>query len=233
MKAIGYVRVSTEEQARLGVSLEAQKARITAWAKANEAELLAIHADEGVSGYRLSNRPGLLAALDQACREKCALAVYSLSRMARNTREALEVADRLDRCGADLVSLSEKIDTTSAAGKMIFRLLAVLNEFERDLISERTRNAMQYARSQNRCVGHIPYGYNKEDELLVENETEQQTIRLMIQVRESGLSFRKIGDLLEKRGIKSKKGGNWHPKVIRNILRSAEKWQKVSIPSRS
>lgn len=158
MKAVGYIRVSTEEQARQGISLEAQEARIRAWAVANEAELISLHADEGISGFRVANRPGLQAAVDEACREKAALVVYSLSRLARNTREALELSDRLAHCGADLVSLSERIDTTSAAGKMIFRLLAVLSEFERDLVSERTRAAMAYARSQGRCVGNVPYG---------------------------------------------------------------------------
>lgn len=228
MKAVGYIRVSTEEQARQGVSLEAQEARIRAWSEVNEAELVALCADEGVSGHLLANRPGLQQALDDACREKSALVVYSLSRLARNTREALEIADRLDRCGADLVSLSEKIDTTSAAGKMVFRLLAVLNEFERDLISERTRNAMQYAKSKGQCIGHAPYGYDEIDGKLVLNEKEQEAIELMTELRSQGLSLQKIAESLAKRKIKSKMGGRWHPKVIRDILRSSERWQETN-----
>src|SRR6266581_6504849 len=81
------------------------------------------------------------------------LVVYSLSRLARNTTETLELGERLAKAGADLVSLSEKIDTTSAAGKMVFRMLAVLAEFERDQISERTRVAMQHMRCEGKRVG--------------------------------------------------------------------------------
>lgn len=219
MKAIGYVRVSTEEQAQVGISLKAQDARIRAWAMANEADLLGVHADEGISGYKINNRPGLQAAVDEACREKAALVVHSLSRLCRNTREALELSDRLARCGADLVSLSEKIDTSSAAGKMVFRLLSVLAEFERDLIAERTRSAMAYARSQGRCVGNVPYGYDEIEGHLVENEAEQEALRLMRSFRDRGFSLRKIGQALEDRGIKTKAGNmRWHPKVIRGLL---------------
>ena len=126
MRAIGYVRVSTAEQAAEGVSLDAQRARIAAWAHANAAELTAVYTDAGLSGGRADNRPGLQAALDAACTAKAALVVYSLSRLARSTRDAITISERLDQAGADLVSLSEKIDTTTAAGKMVFRMLAVL-----------------------------------------------------------------------------------------------------------
>ena len=141
--AIGYVRVSAEGQASEGVSLDPQKARIEAWAAANGMQLAAVHVDAGISGAKTANRPALRAALAEACRRKAALVVYSLSRMARSTTDAIEIAACLEKAGADLVSLSEQIDTTSAAGKMIFRMLAVLAEFERDLISERTTSAIQ------------------------------------------------------------------------------------------
>jgi DNA invertase Pin-like site-specific DNA recombinase len=91
---------------------------------------------KGLSGTK-ADRPGLAAALSAVCKGD-ALVVYSLSRLARSTAHTLQVSDYLEWVGADLVSLSEKIDTTSASGKMVFRLLAVLAEFERDLISERT-----------------------------------------------------------------------------------------------
>lgn len=191
--------------------------------------MVAVYEDMGISGYKMANRPGLLAALDDACKKKSALIVYSLSRMARNTTEALHIADRLHKCGADLISLSEKIDTTSATGKMVFRLLAVLNEFERDLISERTRNAMQFARSQGKCVGNIPYGYREKKGQLFEIKAEQDTIKLMRELRGCGLSLRKIASELEHRDILTKTGKEkWHPYVIKEIIRSAEEWEKTA-----
>src|SRR2546427_10779418 len=88
-EAVGYVRVSTEGQAQKGVSLEAQEAKIRAWCEANNYSMLALHNDAGLSGSRSDNRPGLQAALNEACKGKTALVVYSLSRLARSTKDAI------------------------------------------------------------------------------------------------------------------------------------------------
>ncbi|MEE9311133.1 MAG: recombinase family protein [Planctomycetota bacterium] len=80
--------------------------------------------------------------------------VYSLSRLCRSTKDAINISEQLDKSGADLVSLSERLDTTSASGKMIFRMLAVLSEFERDQISERTKAALAHKKSLGQRVGH-------------------------------------------------------------------------------
>ena len=128
MVAIGYIRVSTDGQVEDGVSLDAQRAKLEAWAKLNDEHGLIVVKDAGISGSSMSQRPGLKDALDAVCKKRGVLVVYSLSRLARSTRDTLHISDRLARCGAELVFLSERIDTTSASGKVIFRLLAVLNE---------------------------------------------------------------------------------------------------------
>ena len=224
MKAIGYIRVSTEGQATEGVSLDTQRAKITAWATLAGCELVAVHVDAGLSGGKAANRPGLQAALTDACQHKCALVVYSLSRLARSTKDAIAISERLEKSGADLVSLSEKIDTTSAAGKMIFRMLAVLAEFERDQISERTSAAMQHMRTQNKRVGAVPFGHDlaSDGESLTVNASEQETIRLILALRAEGESLRAIAAALDARQIKSKTGRNWTAEVIRGILARKE-----------
>src|SRR5262245_3305916 len=157
--AIASVRVSTDKQAREGVSLEAQRSKIAAWCDLMGYTLVQTFADESISGYHMDKRPGLQAVVEAACAASGVLVVYSLSRLARNTRETLELGERLSKAGADLVSLWEKIDTASAAGKMVFRMLAVLAEFERDQVSERTCLAMQYKKTkQERISRHVPYG---------------------------------------------------------------------------
>ena len=78
--AIGYVRVSTEEQATEGVSLEAQRAKVVAYCGLHGLELAQTYADEGLSAKRADNRPGLQSAITHACESRCALVVYSLSR---------------------------------------------------------------------------------------------------------------------------------------------------------
>lgn len=221
MKAIGYVRVSTEEQATEGVSLEVQKAKITAWCCLNDFQLISIYEDAGISGYRSKNRPGLQAALKAACSQGVALVVFSLSRLARSTRDTIEITDLLNSANADLVSLSEKIDTTSAAGKMVFRMLAVLNEFERDQISERTKNALAHLRKQNRRISRrIPFGYSLADDqkTLIENSRQQVAIKLMIELRSEGLSLRKIGEMLVNKGFETQYGGKWTPATIKQII---------------
>ena len=94
--AVGYTRVSTEEQAREGVSLDAQKARIEAWALANETTLVGFFEDAGISGSRTENREGLQKAIGMACEKRAILVVYSLSRLSRSTKDTLALAERLE-----------------------------------------------------------------------------------------------------------------------------------------
>jgi site-specific DNA recombinase len=222
MQVVGYVRVSTVDQASEGVSLEAQRARIETWCGVNGATLAGrIHVDAGISGKRSDNRPELLAALDEVCGLGGVLVVYSLSRLARSTRDTLAIAERLERAGADLVSLSEKIDTTSAAGKMIFRVLAVLAEFERDVIAERTTGAMRYKKSKGERVGQIPYGKTLADDgrTLLDAPAELEALTLIRTARDDGRSLRRIAQLLTDHGIPTKNGGKaWSHTAVAEIL---------------
>lgn len=220
--AIGYVRVSTEEQATEGVSLDAQRQKFMSYCQLNDLEPMEACSDEGISGKRMDNRPGLQAALFMACRYKAVLVVYSLSRMARNTRETLEVAERLERSGADLVSISERIETTSAAGKMVFRMMAVLAEFERDQVAERTRLALSYKRSRGERVGCVPYGYVLgADGVKLTPEPGEQVIVGMIHSlrRGEGYSYRQIADALNESGVPTKGGRPWQFSTVKSILR--------------
>lgn len=223
MVAIGYIRVSTDGQAEDGVSLAAQREKIEAWAKLHEEEEVLIFEDAGMSGSTMSARGGLLKALQEVCRRRGALIVYSLSRLARSTKDTLAISEQLARSGAELVSLSERIDTTTASGKMVFRMLAVLTEFERDQVSERTRAAMAHLRSSRRRFSRYPpYGWDldSDGELLVPNRIEQAAIRKMRKLRDKGLSFRAIADRLDALGISTKTGrAGWSPKVVRATLR--------------
>jgi site-specific DNA recombinase len=93
MKVIGYARVSTEKQVKEGISLEAQVAKIKAWAELNDSEIISIFKDAGISGAK-ENREGLNQALELATKEGAALVVYSLSRLSRSTRLTCEIGDK-------------------------------------------------------------------------------------------------------------------------------------------
>ena len=219
--AIGYLRVSTERQATEGVSLAAQRARIEAWAQANGYRLVDVYVDAGLSGGRADNRPALQQALAEACKRRGALVVYSLSRLARSVQDTLTVAGRLDRAGADLVSLSELIDTTSAAGKMMFRMLAVLSEFERDLVSERTAVALAHKAGKGERVSRFaPIGHRVEKGRIVADEGEQAALRRVRELRANGKSIRAIVAQLNDEGTPCR-GSRWHLSTVQAALRSA------------
>lgn len=221
--AIGYVRVSTDQQANEGVSLEAQAAKLSAWSTLSDADLAATYVD-ALSGKRADNRPELQKALDHVCRVKGTLVVYSLSRLARSTKDTLAIAERLQKAGANLVSLSESIDTTSAAGKMVFRLLAVLAEFERDQVAERTTAALRYKINNGERVGKVRFGYDlaANGVTLTANEAEQNVLAIINELREAGESMRAIAAELTRRGILTKEGNtSWSHSSVQRILKRA------------
>jgi site-specific DNA recombinase len=220
-KAIGYIRVSTERQAKEGVSLDAQRAKIEQWCAYTNCELVQIFVDEGISGYTMKRRPGLLKAL-AAVQKDMAIVVYSLSRLARSTRDTLDIADTLSKRGADLVSLSEKLDTTGAAGKMMFRMLAVLAEFERDVTSDRTVTALAHKKAKGEKYACTPFGFSENRGKLKQDETEAQVIADMVIKRAAGSSYAEIAGYLNQAGIPGKKGGKWHPSTVRYVINRQE-----------
>lgn len=225
-QAIGYVRVSTTGQAVEGLSLAAQRDAIARHAAAAGLELVALHADEGISGKRADTRPGLQAAVSEACDRGAVLVVYSLSRLARSTRDTLAIAEQIERAGADLVSISEKIDTSGACGRMVFRMLAVLAEFERDTISERTRTVLHHRRRQGfKTGGAVPFGYKVDrtsgKPRLVADDAEQAVIAGMLELHDAGSSLRAIAQHLTAQGIRTRTGASWSAKVVRGIITAA------------
>lgn len=223
MNAIGYVRVSTEEQAREGVSLDAQEAKVRAWAALNDCPAPAMFRDEGLSGKRADNRPGLQAALD-AARDGAALVVYSLSRLSRSTRDTLALADRLTKQGGQLVSLTERIDTTTAAGRMVLTVLAAMYQLEREQIGERTRDALRHMRAQGRKTGgDVPYGFRlAAGGRLVEDAAEQKALRHMRELRAKGYTLRDIAAELEREGYRTRRGlVHWQARSVQRILERA------------
>jgi DNA invertase Pin-like site-specific DNA recombinase len=224
MKAIAYARVSTAHQADEGVSLEAQQAKLNAWATLTGHELIGMEIDAGISGKRADNRPALQRAIEIAEREGAVLVTYSLSRLSRSVKDTLAIAERLDKAGANLVSLTEQIDTTSAAGRMMFKMLSVLAEFEREQIGERTKGALAHLRAQGfKTGGSVPFGYDlAAGGKLIENAGEQEALRLIAELRTDGYSLRAIAAELERLGVTTKSGkAKWNPKTLAAIVRKA------------
>ena len=218
-QAIGYIRVSTEQQANEGVSLEAQKAKIAAWCVTNGYELVNVFVDAGISGKSMDKRPGLQDAM-KALKKGMALVSYSLSRLARSTKDALSIGETVAKRKADMVSLSEQIDTTTAAGKMMFQMLAVLAEFERNLVAERTTNALQHKKATNQKYTNItPYGFEAIEGRLVQVQAEAAIVAEIQAARASGNTLQSIADTLNGRGIPTKTGKTWQPATIHLLMK--------------
>ena len=216
-KAIGYIRVSTQGQADEGVSLAAQRAKIEAWCIANDMELAAVFEDAGISGGSMAGRDGLHAAM-KATAKGMALVAYSISRLARSTQDMLVIAETLRKKGADLVSLTEKIDTTTAAGRMVFQMLAVLAEFERVQIGERTKMALAHKKANGEVYAPVPFGYQAIEGRLVVVKREAKIVAEILAMREAGASFAAIADAMNERGIEGKRGGRWFASTVRYMI---------------
>jgi len=218
-QAIGYIRVSTEQQANEGVSLEAQKAKIAAWCVTNGYELVNVFVDAGISGKSMDKRPGLQDAM-KSLKKGMALVSYSLSRLARSTKDALSIGETVAKRKADMVSLSEQIDTTTAAGKMMFQMLAVLAEFERNLVAERTTNALQHKKATNQKYTNItPYGFEAIEGRLVQVQAEAAIVAEIQAAGASGNTLQSIADTLNGRGIPTKTGKTWQPATIHLLMK--------------
>ena len=194
IKAVGYVRVSTEEQAREGLSLEAQEARIRAYCEAKGWKLVRIYRDEGFSGKDL-NRPALQELLrDLKADGIQAVVVAKLDRLTRSVKDLGYLIDELFD-GIALASVEESLDTTTAGGRFVLHILGAVAQWERETVSERTRNTLRYKRERGEWVGRIPYGFKiGPDGRLVEDPEEMKNIQRMKRLRRRGWSYREIAE---------------------------------------
>lgn len=215
-KAIGYIRVSTDKQADHGVSLEAQEAKIRAYAQLYDLELVDLVIESGSA--KSLERDGLATVLARLqAGEASALIVTKLDRLTRSVADLGRLVDEYFKDYA-LLSVSEQIDTRSAAGRLVLNVLASVSQWEREVIGERTSTAMQHMRSQGQYTGgHVPYGYTLDDGQLVESESEQRILSLVKKYQSRGLSLRKIANVLAEQGIQSRAGKPFHFQAVARL----------------
>src|ERR1022692_3672331 len=178
MKAIGYVRVSTDRQAEQGVSLEAQEAKVRAMATVQSAELLEVIVDGGESAKSL-NRPGLqrLLALINAGQVQVVI-VAKLDRLTRSVKDLCGLLELLEKRKVALISVAESLDTGSAAGRLVITIMAAVSQWEREAIGKRTRDALRHKRGNGERVGNIEFGFRLSADLrhLEPDPTEQAAL---------------------------------------------------------
>lgn len=202
--ALGYVRVSTLDQAEHGASLAAQRAALTEEA-ARRGWDLEIVADEGMSGKNL-NRPGMLAALDRLDAGLADMLLATrLDRISRSVADFAGLLDRSTRRGWDLVLLDPALDTTTPAGRFTANVLASAAQYERELIASRTREGMAQRKAEGATFGRprlMP------DDVVARILTE----------RAAGLSLARIADGLNADGVPTAHGGSaWHASTVKRV----------------
>jgi site-specific DNA recombinase len=216
---VAYVRVSTQDQVD-GVSLDAQEARIAAYCVAMAWSVSEVIRDAGESAKSLQ-RPGmakLLADVRAANVER--VIILKLDRLTRSTRDLADLLDLFAKAGTALVSVSESLDTASASGRLVVNMLAVVAQWEREAIAERTAAALGYKRQQRHVYGHVPFGWRRQGDRLVAVEPEQDALAEMRRMKHAGATLHEIGEMLERRGLRPRRGKCWHPASVRAILRS-------------
>lgn len=208
-RAVGYVRVSTQDQAREGWSLDGQRRRIRAFCEAKGWPLVELYADEGISAAK--TRPGWERLFADVLADGVTHVVaLKLDRVGRNAKQLLDAYDTLERKGVALVFIEDSIDTSTPAGRLMRTVLAAIAEFERDLASERTRAGLAEAVAQGKRLGRP---------VLISDDVEA----LVLGHREQGLTLRAIAQRLNDDGVPTVQGRPWHPASVDRVLKRAQR----------
>lgn len=205
-RAVGYVRVSTAEQGRSGLGLEAQKSAIQAEAQRKGWELIAIYEDVA-SGKSTNGRHQLDAALkDLADRRADALVVTKLDRLSRSVVDFGKVLKLSEKHKWPLVIVDLGLDTSTAAGKLTANVLISVAEWEAAAISERTKAALGAAKARGTRLGRAT---------MIDARTERRIVAL----RRRGHSLATIATKLNATGSKAPRGGAWTWQTIERVVR--------------
>jgi len=223
---VAYLRVSTDKQAEEGISLDAQRAKVLAYAQLYDLDVVSVEVDAGVSAKTL-DRPALDRALASLRTGRAAaLLVVKLDRLTRSVHDLGELVERYFAGSRwALLSVSEQIDTRSAAGRLVLNVLASVAQWEREATGERTSAAMAHKRSLREFTGgQAPYGWRlAADAVHLEPEpVEQEVIRLAGDLRSTGLTLRQVGAQLSSLGRHPRSGREWHAKTVRSLINAKE-----------
>ncbi len=225
-RVVGYIRVSTEGQADGGISLEAQRAKLTAYAEAMDLELVAVEEDAGLSAKTVTGRPGLLSALARLdAGDADGLLVVKLDRLTRSVRDLGDLVERYFARRSSLLSLGDSIDTRTASGRLVLHIIGSVAQWEREAIGERTRDALGHLRRRGVRLGGESLGWRRTPELddngrraTSEVDAEATTVRRIHELHAEGLSLRGVAGVLAAEGHATKRGGAWRPATVRKVL---------------
>jgi len=219
MKAVIYIRVSTDEQGQSGAGLSAQLTACIEYAAKINAEVVAVHQDVASGSTMPQDRPGLTAAFSALNRDTV-LIVAKRDRLGRDKLVLATIDAAAKASKSKIVSAAgEGTDQSGAAAVLMSGVFDAVAAFERERIRERTRDAMQAMKKQGRRVGDIPLGKQlaEDGRTLIDNPAEAEAVAIIERLKAAGLSLRDIAAELTAAGI-APRGKAWHANSIRRVL---------------
>lgn len=222
MKAVAYLRVSTDDQA---LGLEAQRTLVASYAAAHQLKVVAAERDEGVSGgSEMDAREGLARALGAIGAHKASvLLVAKRDRLARDTFIACTIERACAKLGAQVVCADGVGNGDDPASQFMRRILDAAAEYERGIIRARVKAALAVKKARGELTGSAPYGYRAVAapsgvQRLVEDVDEMEARLTARAAMESGASLRMTCEVLKNHGHIPRSGGEWHPEQVRRMV---------------
>lgn len=232
MRAAIYIRVSTEEQAKEGYSVPSQESVCLRWLNENGHELVDTYIDDGYSSKNLK-RPDMQRMLRDIPNRKFDLLVFwRMNRVTRVLKDKIHLFELFDQHRIDLKSMTEELDTTTAAGRMVTNILVSVAQGEREQTAENVHGTMLEQHIKGKRQGAAPpYGYDLVEGELVVNQVEAQIVRRIYHMYQNGFidhkgvrraGMRAIAVQLNHEGAPRKNGAMWNYSTIRYILMNPE-----------
>lgn len=216
MKAVLYTRVSTVEQ---DISIANQEEKLRAYCFSKDIEIHMCYSDHGQSAATIK-REGLQRLIEDV---QCGLLnnnlilVYKLDRLSRSIKDLIYLVELFNKYDVHFASMTDSFDTSTANGRLVLHILASVAQWERDIISERTKDALRFLKASSRVYGNLAFGFEKVNDLLVPKQAEKEIISMIINQVDSGYGFHTIAKMFNEQELPTKSGGKWHATTIRRI----------------
>jgi DNA invertase Pin-like site-specific DNA recombinase len=220
VKVAIYTRVSTEDQAHEGFSLEAQLESLRHFCKAKKWDVVKEYVDDGYSA-RDTKRPAYLQMLAEKDLWDLIL-VVKMDRIHRNSKNFMEMMENLKKWGKGFSSVQDNFDTTTAMGRFVVDMIVRIAQLESEQIGERVYTGMaQKAKTSGGMLGfNIPYGYDYKNGKLFVNQKEAKIVMHIFQMYAHGKSMGKIAEMLNADNIPTKHNKKWGKQTVASILKN-------------